>query len=251
MDILDKVIGYLLSEYQGSPPPFSGVKGFDLYRSLVNIRQPKPTSPEFLALEKKMLQKLIAEKGIVDIEELTPIKNTIYLWQGDCTRLKVDAIVNAANSALLGCFYPCHACIDNVIQTYAGVELRLACHEIMQKQGHYEATGQAKITFAYNLPSKFVLHTVGPIITHKLEEKDRQLLASCYLSCLKLAEEYKLTSLSFCCISTGEFRFPKDEAAQIAIKTVQDYLNKQQSSLKVVFNVFSQDDKELYSRLLT
>ena len=189
----------------------------------MNIRPPQAETAEFLALQDQFLQQEVAEKGVVLLADLTPVQPQIYLWQGDITRLKVGAIVNAANSQLLGCFHPLHACIDNAIHSQAGVQLRLACAELMAKQGHLEPTGQAKITPAFNLPSAYVLHTVGPIISGALSAKDCELLASCYRSCLELAKQHGIDSVAFCCISTGEFRFPNREAAEIAVKTVKAF----------------------------
>jgi len=176
----------------------------------------------------------------------------LYLWQGDITTLKVDAIVNAANSALLGCFAPLHACIDNCIHTFAGIQLRLACNELMKKQGHEEGTGLCKITPAFNLPSRYVLHTVGPIIYTRVGEREKLLLASCYKNCLAAAAEKRLESIAFCCISTGVFRFPADLAAQIAVETVEKWLleNPDSSVKKVVFNVFGNKDFEIYRKVL-
>ncbi|MCT8831325.1 protein-ADP-ribose hydrolase [Glaesserella parasuis] len=187
----------------------------------------------------------VAEKGVVSLADLTPIQPQIYLWQGDITRLKVGAIVNAANSQLLGCFHPLHACIDNAIHSQAGVQLRLACAELMAKQGYFEPTGQAKITPAFNLPSAYVLHTVGPIIIGALSAKDGELLASCYRSCLELAKQHGIESVAFCCISTGEFCFSNREAAEIAVKTVKAFL-ADNPQMKVVFNVFKDVDWEIY-----
>jgi O-acetyl-ADP-ribose deacetylase (regulator of RNase III) len=201
-------------------------------------------------VQDKLLQGLLREKGITDVNDLTPIRDNLYRWRGDITTLKADAIVNAANSAMLGCFVPCHACIDNAIHTFAGVQLRNECAEIMARQQHPEPTGQAKITKAYNLPSQYVLHTVGPIITGALTRGDCDLLASCYRSCLELAQEHKLRSVAFCCISTGEFRFPNESAAEVAVQTVSDFLNKSGSGMKVVFNVFKEIDFKIYKRLL-
>ena len=172
------------------------------------------------------------------------------MWQGDITRLSVDAIVNAANSAMLGCFVPCHGCIDNAIHSAAGVELRLECYRIMEKQKTEEPTGKAKITKAYNLPCRYVLHTVGPIIYGDVTEKDCDLLSECYRSCLELAAAYQLKTIAFCCISTGEFHFPNEKAAAIAIQTVQDYQRKNQNGLEVVFNVFKDSDYQIYKQLL-
>ena len=182
----------------------------------------------------------------------------LYLWQGDITTLAADAIVNAANSAMTGCYIPNHRCIDNAIHTFAGVQLRLYCHAYMQEQAgkkgasYAEPTGQAMLSPAYNLPSKFILHTVGPIVGDALTEEDCKLLASCYTSCLNLASQHQLESIAFCCISTGEFHFPNDRAAEIAIRTVRDWLSGHPSSTvtKVIFNVFKNEDLAIYRSLL-
>ena len=208
--------------------------------------QPK----RFLKVQDEYLKEEINKKGIVDINNLNPIQKGIYLWQGDITTLRCDAIVNAANSAMTGCYVPNHRCIDNAIHSFAGVELRLECDEIMNRQGHGEPTGQAKITNAYNLPCKYIIHTVGPIISYKLTSEDCELLANCYRSCLNLAAKNNLESIAFCCISTGEFHFPNDKAAQIAIKTVEEFMKKDTSVKKVIFNVFKDMDKEIYRELL-
>lgn len=230
--------------------PHSINEQFNLYRSLVNVRMPEPISEEYLSVEDEFLQEEISKKGITHINELIPCDDDIYLWQGDITTIDADAIVNAANSQLLGCFCPCHACIDNCIHTFAGVKLRLICNEIMKKQGHKETTGKAKITPAFNLPSKYVIHTVGPIINGAVTQKDKDLLKSCYTECLKLADEYKLKSIAFCCISTGEFHFPNDKAAEIAIRTVKEYRQRNNSEIKVIFNVFKDYDCKIYRELL-
>ncbi len=224
-----------------------------LLRSLFNIRMPKETSEDFLQIQDVYLQEENRRKGITDIADLQPVQDDIYLWQGDITTLRCDAIVNAANSQMLGCFRPCHGCIDNAIHTFAGVQLRRNCNEIMQKQGHNEPTGQAKITPAYNLPCKYVLHTVGPIVSGRLTEEHCELLKSCYLSCLKLAEKNSCKSIAFCCISTGVFGFPQREAAQIAVdtvKTVKEYKEENHSDIKVIFNVFKDDDYAIYNEIL-
>ena len=184
------------------------------------------------------------------MDTLTPLRPGLYLWQGDITTLKCDAIVNAANSGMTGCYIPNHRCIDNAIHTFAGMELRLACEELMEKQGHSEPAGQAKITPAFNLPCRYVLHTVGPIIEGRVTERDRELLASCYRSCLELAAENGLESVAFCCISTGEFHFPNELAAETAVRTVKDCLKKQTSVKRVIFNVFKDFDRSIYARLL-
>lgn len=244
------LINYLLSE-RGEKADISGDEYSQkrLLRSLFNIRMPKPVSEEFATIQDSYLQEETARKGIIDIAGLEPLQEGIYLWQGDITTLKCDAIVNAANSQMLGCFCPCHGCIDNVIHTYAGVQLRNACYEIMRKQGHEERTGQAKITPAYNLPCKCVIHTVGPIVGGRLTDEHRKLLKSCYLSCLNEAVKNGLNSIAFCCISTGEFRFPNDIAAQIAVDTVKEY--QKEHEIKVIFNVFKDHDYELYRELLS
>lgn len=221
-----------------------------LLRSLFNIRMPKPISKEFLKIQDEYLQEEISRKGITLLEDLTPAIDNLYLWQGDITTLRCDAIVNAANSQLLGCFCPCHGCIDNAIHTYAGVQLRLACAKLMKEQGHEEETGKSKITLGYNLPCKYILHTVGLIVSGALTKKDEELLASCYHSCLELAEQNGLTSIAFCCISTGEFHFPNDRAAEIAIKTVTKFIQEKNSKIKVIFNVFKNADYEIYKKLL-
>lgn len=223
---------------------------FNLFRSLVNIRPPKPASKEFLTLQDEYLKEKIANKGITDIGGLTPIKSNIYLWQGDITTLKCSAIVNAANSGMTGCYSPCHGCIDNAIHTYAGVQLRLECSEIMKQQGYAEPTGNAKITKAYNLPCDYVIHTVGPIVSNSVTEADKKMLASCYRSCLEVAEKNGVKSIAFCCISTGEFHFPNDKAAEIAVQTVKDYMEQSNSDMKVIFNVFKDFDYQIYRNLL-
>ena len=221
-----------------------------LLRGLMNIRAPQRMDAEFLKTQDEYLQAETAAKGITDIDDLTPVQPGLYLWQGDITTLKCDAIVNAANSGMTGCYIPNHRCIDNAIHTFAGVELRLACAELMEQQGYLEPTGQAKITPAFNLPCRYVLHTVGPIISGRVTKEDKKLLASCYRSCLELAAENNLESVAFCCISTGEFHFPNEQAAQIAVETVKQFMNRKTSVKKVIFNVFKDMDKEIYARLL-
>lgn len=221
-----------------------------LLRSLFNIRPPRPAENTFLEMQDTYLQEEIRQKGITPLSALSPRQEDLYLWQGDITTLQADGIVNAANDALLGCFLPCHACIDNTIHTYAGIQLRLACADIMKQQGHREPTGTAKLTPAFNLPSRYVLHTVGPIIAGEPTTEECRLLASCYRSCLELADKNRLASLAFCCISTGEFRFPQDKAAKIALAAVRAYKENTQSRIKVIFNVYKDDDRRLYERLL-
>ncbi len=245
------LLNYLLNEYHNLTPadmPEDETAQKRLLRSLMNIRPPKPVSGEFLAVQDAYLQENLAEKGVISLPDLSLVKPGIYLWQGDITRLAADAVVNAANSALLGCFVPCHGCIDNAIHSAAGVQLRLECAGIMAKQKTEEPTGTAKITKAYNLPSRYVLHTVGPIISGEVTQKDCELLAYCYRSCLKLAAEHGLKSIAFCCISTGEFHFPGKIAAEIAIRTVEDY--QKENRMEVIFNVFKDSDYETYRQLL-
>jgi len=220
-----------------------------LFRSLVNMRQPGPVSNTFLRMQDDYLQSEIMAAGITRLEDLQLVADKIYLWQGDITTLATDAIVNAANSGLTGCYCPCHNCIDNAIHTYAGVQLRNACASIMAQQGYSEPTGQAKITKAYNLPSQFIIHTVGPIVDGQLNIEHQQQLSSCYRKCLEMAELYRLESLAFCCISTGEFGFPNMEAASIAYHEILNY-HKNGGKCRIVFNVFKDKDYYLYKRLL-
>ncbi len=221
-----------------------------LLRSLMNVRAPRKTDAEFLTVQDAYLRQALAEDGVTHLDDLRPVSGDLYLWQGDITRLACGAIVNAANSGLTGCYIPCHACIDNCIHTYAGVQLRLDCADLMAQQGHEEPTGQAKLTQAYNLPCDYVLHTVGPIVDGRMTARDEHLLASCYRSCLKLAEEHGIESIAFCCISTGVFHFPGQRAAEIAVETVRRYKAEQNSHIKVIFNVFKDSDKKIYEQLL-
>lgn len=237
-------------EYRDMGIPAEPESQRQLLRGLMNIRAPQRIGADFLKMQDAYLQGETTAKGITDIADLTPIQPGLYLWQGDITTLKCDAIVNAANSGMTGCYIPNHRFIDNAIHTYAGVELRLACAELMEQQGYPEPTGQAKITPAFNLPCRYVLHTVGPIISGRVTAEDKELLASCYRSCLALAAENKLESVAFCCISTGEFHFPNELAAEIAVRTVKEFLEKQTGVKKVIFNVFKDLDKAIYEKLL-
>jgi len=270
---------------------------FNTYRSLVNVRPPREVPDAVGKTQDAFLQHEIAAKGITDAATLfgndgdsykktagnsaktetgsgtqaataargtlpansgnTSSDKNIAVWQGDITTLKIDAIVNAANSQLLGCWSPCHACIDNCIHTYAGTDLRLACYKIMKSHAaancsattYEEPTGSAEITKAYNLPCRFVLHTVGPIVGRQLTQRDCDLLASCYTSCLDLAEENALTSVAFCCISTGVFHFPNAKACSVAVDTVRSWFEEHHGSeMKVLFNVFKEEDFDLYSK---
>ncbi len=248
---------FLIRELLREQPQYSHIKipaeeqaQRNLLRSLMNVRTPRPVGSEFLAVQDAYLQQETAEKGITNLTDLTPVTRRIYLWKGDITTLRCGAIVNAANSGMTGCYVPCHGCIDNAIHTYAGVQLRLACFDLMQRQGHCEKTGQAKLTPAFNLPCQYILHTVGPIIEGAVTGTDRRLLAACYRACLALAEEYHIPSVAFCCISTGEFHFPNRMAAEIALNTVLEFQKQTQNSIEVIFNVFKDIDYKIYRELL-
>ena len=204
----------------------------------------------FLRIQDEYLTEVNEEKGLVTLSDMVEVKHDIYIWQGDITRLKVGAIVNAANSGMTGCYHPCHNCIDNCIHTYAGIQLRNKCAEIMDAQGYEEPTGLAKITPAYNLPCDYIVHTVGPIVQGELTKEHERLLESCYRSCLTIADESGVESIAFCCISTGLFMFPNRRAAEIAVNTVKEYKQATGSSIKVVFNVFKDEDLEIYKELL-
>lgn len=222
-----------------------------LLRSLMNLRRPGSLNWAFLEVQDALLSAERDEKGVVELAQLPVTADPrLYLWKGDITRLKVDAIVNAASAAMLGCFKPCHNCIDNVIHSAAGLQLREACHEIMARQKHEAPMGSAIITEGYNLPARFVIHTVGPIIHDDVTPRDADLLAACYHACLSLAEDNGLKSIALCCISTGEYRFPKALAAQIAVEAVKTFLNSGDHGMKVIFNVFTDEDHKLYRRLL-
>ena len=266
MNRLDFLIDYLIKEnpqYSEMEIPETEQGKCDLFRALRNVREPKPFCEEFLHLQDEELQAQLQEKGIVELDDIAGVcrdavhhvstGKQLFLWQGDITRLKVDAIVNAANAQMLGCFHPLHKCIDNAIHSAAGVQLREECHQLMQQQGHLEPTGTAKITKAYNLPCKHVIHTVGPIIPNGIPTPlQKEQLALCYRSIMQLADENHLESIAFCCISTGEFRFPNDLAAEIAVQTVKNYCSEHpETSIKqVVFNVFKDVDKRIYEEIL-
>ena len=256
------LIQYLKHENQGYasiPDPIDEGEQRRLLRSLMNVRYPGHESAEYEKLQDELLQEEAEEKGIVTCNDIPVIEqeypcseiknsNRISLWRGDITRLGVDAIVNAANSQLLGCFVPCHGCIDNAIHSAAGIQLRNECAEIMAEQGHKEPIGKAKITKGYNLPAKHVIHTVGPIVGLAVTEKRKEQLKGCYLNCLKLAEKSSLKAIAFCCISTGEFHFPNKLAAEIAVDTVDRFLTKT-SIERVIFNVFKEQDFNIYKKL--
>ena len=233
--------------------PSDGTAQRQLLRSLMNVRPPLPLSAEFLKVQDALLAAETEEKGVVDGKDLSPGPSDprLVIWQGDITRLRVDAIVDADNCDLLGCFVPCHSCIDNAIHSAAGLQLRDACSQLMLAQGHPEPNGRAKLTSGYNLPARYVLHTVGPIVRGQVTERDRCDLASCYRACLELAAEHELQSIAFCCISTGEFHFPNQEAAEIAVAAVKDFLNERTTSIeRVIFDVFKDMDKKIYWDIL-
>lgn len=249
---------YLIKELQEELPsryrqeiPTDVVSQKMLLRGLMNVRYPASISPEFLKIQDDYLQTELTEKNLTKLSDLQPIQDGIYLYKGDITTLRCGAIVNAANSGMTGCYQPCHNCIDNCIHTYAGIQLRLKCAEIMERQGYEEPTGQAKITPAYNLPCDYVIHTVGPIVQGELTSDHCRLLESCYRSCLTLADENQVSSIAFCCISTGVFMFPNDKAAEIAVRTVQEYRQETGSKIEVIFNVFKEQDERIYRRLLS
>jgi O-acetyl-ADP-ribose deacetylase (regulator of RNase III) len=261
---LDYLINRLIDEdrrYKTIDIPKDYEEKFNLLRSLMNVREPKKIDEEFLKVQDEFLKEVSVEKGIVDVDKLETIdvllketknkhKDKIILWKGDITTLKVDAIVNAANNQMLGCFVPCHRCIDNAIHTFSGIQLRNECEDIMEKQGYLEETGSAKITKAYNLPCKYVIHTVGPIVSDILTFKKCFELKSCYESCLSLVKKNHLKSIAFCCISTGEFHFPNKEAAKIAIDSVCEFLDSDNKIKRVIFNVFKEEDYKIYESLL-
>ncbi len=256
---LNKILLLEMPEYKCSASGFSDniSEQRRLLRSLMNVREPRRIDPDFVKLQDELLSEEREEKGIVNIAEIPFAEPNIKLWRGDITRLNADAVVNAANSALLGCFCPCHGCIDNAIHSAAGLQLREECAEIMRAlsasrkmpQGYFEPMGMAKITRAYNLPSKYVIHTVGPIVRGEPAESDCELLRSCYNSCLNSALEHGLSSIAFCCISTGEFHFPNKKAAEIAVNTVREFI-KSSNKIEVIFNVFKEQDELIYRELL-
>lgn len=242
------LIGYLLSESnRHTEIPQDENEQKRMLRALLNVRPPMPVSEKFLEIQDDYLTERKNERRVIDVNKLVYTHN-IALFKGDVTTLGADAIVNAANSAMLGCFRPNHGCIDNAIHTFAGVQLRLECNAVMQ--GREAENGEVVVTRAYNLPSRFVFHTVGPIVCGRVTKENEADLKKCYLNCLSKAEEANLESIAFCCISTGVFGYPKEEAALVAVKTVKEWLNKTKSDLKVVFDVFTEEDYDIYRRIL-
>ena len=254
---LDALLKYFLSEtkeynYYEIPDSYSAKRV--LLRGILNVRMPKAVPTDILLMQDEFLKLEAKEKGIVTLSDIPISEGNISIWQGDITRLKVDVIVNAANSEMLGCFIPCHRCIDNAIHTAAGVELRDECNRIMsakrKKYGYWyqEETGDAMLTPGFNLPAKYIIHTVGPICRHRVTEKNKKELVSCYSSSLHLAREHGLSSIAFPCISTGEFGYPNEEAAIIAIETVR---KEGKGFNRIIFNVFKDLDNEIYHHLLS
>ena len=224
-----------------------------LWRGFVNVRQPKEASADYIVLENEYLQEYHAPR-VQTLADCAPTANDqIKLYYGDLCELQVDAIVNAANSEMLGCFIPNHRCIDNAIHTFSGIELRSFCHHLMEEQGKKEPVGKAKITPAFNLPSKYIIHTVGPFLPpgQKVTPLREQLLAGCYKSCLEAAREVGLTSIAFCGISTGEFGFPKEPAARIAVDTVNKWLTETSSTMTVIFSTYTKEDQSIYQNYLS
>lgn len=257
-----KQLAYLISLLQTHEPryvsvdlPHEPVALWGLFRRLVNIRHPKPLPPGFVQTQDELLSSLIEDRGITDYRTLKPLMSwrdrRIFLWRGDITLLKVDAIVNAGNRELLGCFQPGHHCIDNAIHTYAGAQLRLACHELMTEQGHPEPTGQAKVTPAFNLPSELVIHTVGPIVgdEYPSPHEERELQSS-YESCLQAADRTGCHSISLCCVSTGVFGYPIKPATEVALQAVKRFLPHAERVRDVIFCVFSERDEAVYREVI-
>ncbi|MDE6064152.1 MAG: protein-ADP-ribose hydrolase [Lachnospiraceae bacterium] len=267
-------LDYLLQEFKKDSKQYGDLEVEDDYeskrmalRSLMNIRMPKEMAEDVVKVQDAFLTLEAEEKGIVAISDIRTVKeqygsrhpygDKLSVWQGDITRLAVEAIVNAANSQMLGCFVPCHRCIDNAIHSAAGIALRAECnHKMNQKRIQYgsryeEPTGQAMLTKGYNLPAKYVIHTVGPIVGYRLTEQLRQDLRHCYENVLKCCVDNEIRSVAFCCISTGEFHFPNEEAAKIAVETVTSVLHDFESKFdRIIFNVFKDLDKQYYEQLL-
>ena len=255
MEKLDFLIGYLLNENKNikiERIPQNITEKKKLYRSLCNIREAKPISEEYLQKENEYLQEELKKKYITKVQSILPIKksklgNKICLWKGDITTLEIDAIVNAGNSQGLGCFIPCHKCIDNQINTFAGISLRLECNKIMKDKNYFLDTGKAFITKGYNLPAKYIIHTVGPVIYNNVTKKEEKQLMDCYINSLKLAMKNGIRTIAFPCISTGEFKFPKEKASKLAISAVKSFLDEYAGGLeKVVFNVYGEEDYKIY-----
>lgn len=268
-------LDYLLKEFKEDSLHYKDLETGDGYeekrmafRSLMNIRDPRPMSEDVVKIQDEFLTEETKEKGIVSLDMIPTVASQygsghiladkISIWQGDITRIQAGAIVNAANSQMLGCFVPCHRCIDNAIHSAAGIQLRAECSRYMDRRKmqygsrYEEPTGQAVLTKGYNLPAEYVIHTVGPIVGGVLSNRHRQDLRNCYENVLKCCVENGIRSVAFCCISTGEFHFPNAEAAKIAVKTVTDFLKDNESAFdRIIFNVFKDMDRDLYEKALT
>ena len=264
-ELQEKRLSYLVDKFKEDSKDYKYIRVPNnieekkrILRSLMNIRMPKQMSDDVLEVQNAYLKECIEENGIVQIDSINEIKHGISIWQGDITRLAVDAIVNAANSQMLGCFIPMHTCIDNCIHSYAGVQLREECNQLMQalrKQygnDYEQPTAVPMITDAYNLPAKKVIHVVGPIVENELNSTLEKQLMDCYWNVLEMCAEYHLKTVAFCCISTGIFRFPNQRAAELAVKTVEKWLECNPDKMeRVIFNVFKNDDKAIYKQLLS
>lgn len=253
-------------QYQDLETPADPAGKKRILRSLMNIRMPRRMAPSVLAVQDEYLKERNRENGIVQISDIPtiadqgsrhPHADSISIWQGDITRLAADAIVNAANSQMLGCFIPMHTCIDNCIHTYAGIQLRAECDRQMRilrskyGQDYEQPTAVPMLTDAYNLPAKKIIHIVGPIVQYELKPELEKDLADCYLNTLDMCLNKDLKSVAFCCISTGVFRFPNKRAAEIAVQTVNDWMKKHPGSMeRVIFNVFKDEDKKYYEELI-
>ena len=260
----EKRLDYLLEEFKADSVEYKDIEIPEdingkrcILRSLMNVRMPKKISDSVLKVQDEYLSVCTEEKGIVQLSDIPVTKGNISIWQGDITRLEVDAIVNAANSQMLGCFIPMHMCIDNQIHTYAGVQLREECsHKMEELRAEYgsdyeQPTSVPMITDAYNLPAKNVIHVVGPIVSNRLTLELEQKLADCYTNVLNMCLENNLKSVAFCCISTGVFRFPNKRAAEIAVKTVKEWsLEHPEAMERIIFNVFKEEDKKYYEEIL-
>lgn len=247
-DTLDRLIEMLCAERGEKAPVLPDERKADFFRALCNVRPPLPVSDEFLRLHDEYLSACTEERGVVDVDTLD-YRGGIALWRGDITRLNADALVNACNSTLLGCFSPLHGCIDNIIHSRAGVQLRLECNDIMK--GGEEPNGRVRVTGAYNLPCRYVFHTVGPVVRGKVSARDEKDLANCYVSCMDEAARMGLNTIAFCCISTGVFGYPKAEACCVAVRTVRERIAALGAAApKVVFDVFTEEDEDAYQREL-
>ena len=258
-------LGYLVEkfkedsvEYRDLETPRDGEGRQRVLRSLMNIRMPGEMAEDVLAVQNDYLKERAREKGVVTPKDIPVVRDVISIWQGDITRLAVDAIVNAANSQMLGCFVPMHTCIDNCIHSFAGIQLRAECSRQMNElrirygKDYEQPTAVPMLTDAYNLPAKKVIHIVGPIVRYGLTPELEKSLADCYRNTLDMCLDNGLKSVAFCCISTGVFHFPNRRAAEIAVDTVTKWLSEHDGQMeRVIFNVFKDDDRDIYKELLS